>query len=137
LVDIFQRFAGTCYLRLWVVSHDNEITRNVFSAEAYGIRVIYYGVFWNDDCKVVLFPLLVYRFWHCRLGLPVHNVFRLLPSQQNKFLIAKWVYKDPNRILDIITLDNDQLDAQIFLIHLLQFSTCTCFEQYLARNMYM
>ena len=29
------------------------------------------------------------------------------------------------------TLDNDQLDAQI-LIHLLQSSTCTCFEQYLA-----
>ena len=31
-----------------------------------------------------------------------------------------------------ITLANDQLDAQIFLIHLLQSSTCTCFEQYLA-----
>ena len=31
-----------------------------------------------------------------------------------------------------ITLDNDQLDAQNFLIHLLQSSTCTCFEQYLA-----
>jgi len=30
-----------------------------------------------------------------------------------------------------ITLANDQLDAQ-FLIHLLQSSTCTCFEQYLA-----
>jgi len=30
-----------------------------------------------------------------------------------------------------ITLANDQLDAQI-LIHLLQSSTCTCFEQYLA-----
>jgi hypothetical protein len=30
-----------------------------------------------------------------------------------------------------LTLDNDQLDAQI-LIHLLQSSTCTCFEQYLA-----
>ena len=29
------------------------------------------------------------------------------------------------------TLANDQLDAQI-LIHLLQSSTCTCFEQYLA-----
>jgi hypothetical protein len=32
---------------------------------------------------------------------------------------------------NIWTLDNDQLDAQI-LIHLLQSSTCTCFEQYLA-----
>jgi hypothetical protein len=31
-----------------------------------------------------------------------------------------------------ITLDNDQLDVQIFLIHLLQSSKCTCFEQYLA-----
>ena len=30
-----------------------------------------------------------------------------------------------------LTLANDQLDAQI-LIHLLQSSTCTCFEQYLA-----
>jgi hypothetical protein len=30
-----------------------------------------------------------------------------------------------------ITLANDQIDAQI-LIHLLQSSTCTCFEQYLA-----
>jgi hypothetical protein len=30
-----------------------------------------------------------------------------------------------------ITLANDQLDEQI-LIHLLQSSTCTCFEQYLA-----
>jgi len=30
-----------------------------------------------------------------------------------------------------ITLANDQLDAQI-LIHLLQSSTGTCFEQYLA-----
>jgi len=29
------------------------------------------------------------------------------------------------------TLANDQLDAQIF-IPLLQSSTCTCFEQYLA-----
>jgi hypothetical protein len=29
-------------------------------------------------------------------------------------------------------LANDQLDEQIFLIHLLQSSTCTCFEQYLA-----
>ena len=27
-----------------------------------------------------------------------------------------------------ITLANDQLDAPIFLIHLLQSSTCTCFE---------
>ena len=32
---------------------------------------------------------------------------------------------------------NDQLDAQFFLIHLLQSFTCTSFEQYLARNMYM
>ena len=31
-----------------------------------------------------------------------------------------------------ITLANDQLDARIFLIHLLQSSTCTCFEQYFA-----
>jgi len=31
-----------------------------------------------------------------------------------------------------ITLDDDQLNAQIFLIHLLRSSTCTCFEQYLA-----
>jgi len=31
-----------------------------------------------------------------------------------------------------ITLDNDQLNAQIFLIHLLRSSTRTCFEQYLA-----
>ena len=30
-----------------------------------------------------------------------------------------------------ITLANDQLDAQV-LIHLLQSSTCTCFEQYLS-----
>jgi len=30
-----------------------------------------------------------------------------------------------------ITLANDQYDAQI-LIHLLQSSTCTCFEQYLV-----
>jgi len=30
-----------------------------------------------------------------------------------------------------LTLANDQLDAKI-LIHLLQSSTCTCFEQYLA-----
>ena len=30
-----------------------------------------------------------------------------------------------------IILANDQLDAQI-IIHLLQSSTCTCFEQYLA-----
>jgi len=30
-----------------------------------------------------------------------------------------------------ITLANDQPDAEI-LIHLLQSSTCTCFEQYLA-----
>ena len=30
-----------------------------------------------------------------------------------------------------ITLANDQFDAQI-LIHLLQSSTCICFEQYLA-----
>jgi len=30
-----------------------------------------------------------------------------------------------------VTLANDQLEAQI-LIHLLQSSTCTCFEQYLA-----
>ena len=32
----------------------------------------------------------------------------------------------------IKTLANDQLDGQIFLIHLLQSSTCTCIEQYLA-----
>jgi len=31
-----------------------------------------------------------------------------------------------------ITLGNDQLNVQIFLIDLLQSSTCTCFEQYLA-----
>jgi hypothetical protein len=31
-----------------------------------------------------------------------------------------------------ITLANVQLDAQTFLIHLLQSSTCICFEQYLA-----
>jgi len=31
-----------------------------------------------------------------------------------------------------LTLDNDQLDANIFLIHLLQSSAFTCFEQYLA-----
>jgi len=31
-----------------------------------------------------------------------------------------------------ITLANDQLDAQRFLIYLLQSSTCTCFEQCLA-----
>jgi hypothetical protein len=31
-----------------------------------------------------------------------------------------------------LTLYNDQLDVQIFLIHLLQSSTCTCFKQYLA-----
>jgi hypothetical protein len=32
-----------------------------------------------------------------------------------------------------ITLHNDQLNVQIFLlIHLLQYTTCTCFEQYLA-----
>jgi len=31
-----------------------------------------------------------------------------------------------------ITLDNYQLDVQIFLVHLLQSSKCTCFEQYLA-----
>jgi len=30
------------------------------------------------------------------------------------------------------TLANDQLDAQIFLLHLLESSTCTIFEQYLA-----
>jgi len=30
-----------------------------------------------------------------------------------------------------VTLANDQLDARI-LMHLLQSSTCTCFEQYLA-----
>jgi len=29
-----------------------------------------------------------------------------------------------------VTIANDQLEAQIFLIHLLQFSTCTFFEQY-------
>jgi len=34
-------------------------------------------------------------------------------------------------ISDFLTLANDQLDAQI-LIHLLQSSTCTCFEQHLA-----
>jgi hypothetical protein len=33
--------------------------------------------------------------------------------------------------LPTVTLDNDQLNAQI-LIHLLGFSICTCFEQYLA-----
>jgi len=27
---------------------------------------------------------------------------------------------------------NGQLDTQILLVHLLQSSTCTCFEQYLA-----
>jgi len=32
----------------------------------------------------------------------------------------------------LLTLANDQLDAQTLLIHLLQSSTCTCFEQYLA-----
>jgi hypothetical protein len=32
-----------------------------------------------------------------------------------------------------IILANEQLDAQI-LIHLLRFSTCTCFEQYLAHH---
>ena len=32
-----------------------------------------------------------------------------------------------------ITVDNDQLDAHI-LIHLLQSSTCTFFEQYLAHT---
>jgi len=31
----------------------------------------------------------------------------------------------------VLPLVNDQLDTQI-LIHLLQSSTCTCFEQYLA-----
>jgi len=30
-----------------------------------------------------------------------------------------------------MTLANDQLDSQL-LVHLLQLSTCTCFEQYLA-----
>jgi hypothetical protein len=34
-------------------------------------------------------------------------------------------------IMQILMLANDQLDAQI-LVHLLQSSTCTCFEQYLA-----
>jgi hypothetical protein len=31
----------------------------------------------------------------------------------------------------LVTLGNDELDAQI-LINILQSSTCTCFEQYLA-----
>jgi len=39
----------------------------------------------------------------------------------------------PTADVDVcLTLDNDQLDVQIFLIHLLQSSTCACFEQYLA-----
>ena len=33
-----------------------------------------------------------------------------------------------------ITLTNEQLDAHIFKIYLLQSSTCTCFEQYLAHS---
>jgi hypothetical protein len=37
-----------------------------------------------------------------------------------------------NNWLNFLTLANDQLDSQ-FLIHLLQSSTCTCFEQYLAQ----
>jgi hypothetical protein len=31
-----------------------------------------------------------------------------------------------------LALADDRLDAQFFKIHLLQSSTCTCFEQYLA-----
>jgi hypothetical protein len=34
--------------------------------------------------------------------------------------------------VQLLTLANDQLRAQFFLIHLLQSSTVTCFEQYLA-----
>jgi len=43
-----------------------------------------------------------------------------------QYYVAKKIFQ-----LQIKTLTNDQLDAQI-LIHLLQSSTCTCFEQYLA-----
>jgi len=44
-----------------------------------------------------------------------------------------WAPKKTLDVMDLIylTLDNDQPDAQI-LIHLLQSSTFTCFEQYLA-----
>jgi hypothetical protein len=39
--------------------------------------------------------------------------------------------KEQKQDRSILALANDQLDEQI-LIHLLQSSTCTCFEQYLA-----
>jgi len=41
-------------------------------------------------------------------------------------VLAKYII---GAIVKCLTLANDQLDAQI---HLLQSSTCTCFEQYLA-----
>jgi len=51
----------------------------------------------------------------------------------NKFLTKAdlELYAKCNQNKVALTLANDQLDAQI-LIHLLQSSTCTCFEQYLA-----
>ena len=54
----------------------------------------------------------------------------LCPFQESNIHLFIFLYISLTVHLSI-TLANDQLDAQI-LIYLLQSSTCTCFEQYLA-----
>jgi hypothetical protein len=53
------------------------------------------------------------------------------PDKWSFILITKRSFDVSLTVHLNITLANDQLDAQI-LIHLLQSSTCTCFEQYVA-----
>ena len=69
-----------------------------------------------------------------------HKIDTPLYFHKSVICVKFWSIKDLSRFFCFhvsltvylsITLVNDQLDAQI-LIHLLQSSICTCFEQYLA-----
>jgi hypothetical protein len=92
---------------------------------------------WNDE---QFWPLVSIRSGHTD-GYSVTHTFRSntrpLPAcsvrrHKNKYSyvlistlnISYWKFKAKYR-----NLDNDQFDAQIFKIHLLWSSTCTCFEQ--------
>jgi hypothetical protein len=72
---------------------------------------------------------------HARRSVRRFSIFQTsfpgLPLSRTKHLLVPPGIENINNVQYTVTLANDQLDTQ-FLIHLLQSSTCTRVEQYLA-----
>ena len=90
-------------------------------------------IFVGSECGTCLMsPLWCLEFWG---GSWISGKFvHLCVGEYSRHKLSwKFVSWDVSLTIHLsITLANDQLDAQILLLHLLQSSTCTCFEQYLA-----